>query len=46
MAASVFDVVVVGSCNTDLIAYVPRAPMPGETLNGTKFETGFGGKGD
>lgn len=38
-------VVVVGSANTDLVAYVPRLPMPGETLNGTTFETGFGGKG-
>lgn len=39
------DVVVVGSCNTDLISYVERMPMPGETLSGKRFETGFGGKG-
>eukprot|EP00949_MAST-11_sp_MAST-11-sp1_P003157 g3157.t1 len=38
-------VVVVGSCNTDLIAYTPRFPLPGETLHGHSFETGFGGKG-
>ena len=31
------EVVVVGSANTDLIAYVPRLPVPGETLNGSSF---------
>lgn len=35
----------VGSCNVDLIAYVPRLPAPGETLRGSKFQIGFGGKG-
>jgi len=35
----------VGSCNIDLIARVPRLPAPGETLVGTKFQMGFGGKG-
>jgi ribokinase len=35
----------VGACFTDLIAYVPRMPGPGETLPGSKFSTGFGGKG-
>ncbi|XP_055880344.1 ribokinase-like isoform X2 [Biomphalaria glabrata] len=39
------DVVVVGSCNTDLSSYVSRLPLRGETLTGTRFETGFGGKG-
>lgn len=39
------DVVVVGACNTDLTAYVPRLPVVGETLHGTKFQIGFGGKG-
>jgi len=29
----------------DLIAYVPNLPKPGETLMGTKFQTGYGGKG-
>jgi ribokinase len=35
----------VGSSNTDLIARVPRLPVPGETLHGSSFQTGFGGKG-
>lgn len=39
------DVLVVGSCNTDLISYVPRLPKSGETIHGHKFITGFGGKG-
>lgn len=39
------DVVVVGSCMTDLISYVPRLPKPGETLHGERFAIGFGGKG-
>lgn len=38
-------IVVVGSFNADLTAYVPRLPKPGETLMGTKFVTGPGGKG-
>ena len=36
---------VVGACNIDLISYVPRMPAIGETLHGTKFQIGFGGKG-
>ncbi|XP_019623190.1 PREDICTED: ribokinase-like isoform X1 [Branchiostoma belcheri] len=39
------DVVVVGSCNMDLISYVSRLPKPGETIHGNKFSLGFGGKG-
>ncbi|ELT97763.1 hypothetical protein CAPTEDRAFT_20019 [Capitella teleta] len=39
------DVVVVGSCMKDLISYVPRLPDPGETIVGTKFTFGYGGKG-
>lgn len=39
------DIVVVGSCNTDLISYVKRFPNPGETIQGSKFSMGFGGKG-
>jgi len=35
----------VGACFTDLIAYAERMPGPGETLVGTKFSSGFGGKG-
>ena len=36
---------VVGASNLDLISYVPRLPRIGETLHGTKFSMGFGGKG-
>ena len=36
---------VVGACNLDLISYVPRLPTIGETLHGTRFHMGFGGKG-
>lgn len=39
------EVIVVGSCNMDLIAYAPRLPLVGETLHGNKFKMGFGGKG-
>ncbi|CAI8004815.1 Ribokinase [Geodia barretti] len=39
------EVLVVGSCNTDLISYVPELPRPGETVSGTRFKTGCGGKG-
>ncbi|XP_053697588.1 ribokinase-like [Sabethes cyaneus] len=40
-----FDVVVFGSCIVDFISYVPRLPRVGETLHGSRFVTGFGGKG-
>jgi ribokinase len=36
---------VVGSMNIDLIAYTRRAPGPGETVIGQRFQSGFGGKG-
>ncbi|ESO83524.1 hypothetical protein LOTGIDRAFT_197206 [Lottia gigantea] len=39
------DIVVVGSCIMDLISYSERQPKPGETIKGSKFMTGFGGKG-
>jgi len=39
------DVCVIGSCNTDLITYVDRMPQLGETMFGTHFVKGFGGKG-
>lgn len=39
------SIVVVGSCNIDLVARVPRLPQPGETLTGTAFGTYLGGKG-
>ena len=38
-------VCVVGSINLDMNAYVHRFPRPGETLHGTQFTTGYGGKG-
>ncbi|XP_078068383.1 ribokinase isoform X3 [Mustelus asterias] len=41
----VYDVVVVGSCMTDLVSYTPRLPKAGETIHGHKFLIGFGGKG-
>ncbi len=37
-------VCVVGASNLDLVSYVPRLPRLGETLHGTRFETGYGGK--
>lgn len=42
---SACDLVVVGSCMTDLVTTVPRLPMLGETLEGVSFTVGFGGKG-
>ncbi len=38
-------VCVVGAANIDLISYVPRLPEIGETLHGTQFRQGYGGKG-
>lgn len=39
------DIVVVGSCMIDLVSYVSRLPVAGETVQGLKFTQGFGGKG-
>jgi ribokinase len=39
------QVCVVGAANIDLISYVPRLPVLGETLHGTRFRLGYGGKG-
>ncbi len=39
------NVCVVGAANIDLISYVPRLPELGETLHGTEFRMGYGGKG-
>ena len=44
-SAPPFEVICVGSCMTDLITTVPRLPQLGETLVGTGFASGFGGKG-
>ena len=38
-------VVVIGSANTDMVARVPRLPLPGETLLAGAFDSVFGGKG-
>lgn len=38
-------IVVVGAANMDLISYVDRLPSRGETLHGSSFQTGHGGKG-
>lgn len=39
------SILVVGSTMIDLIAYAERLPEAGETLVGTDFRMGFGGKG-
>ena len=39
------DLVCVGSLNVDLVTYVPAFPLPGETVAGTSFQQGAGGKG-
>jgi ribokinase len=39
------SIVVVGSCNVDLTTFTDRFPNPGETMFGTAFDLGFGGKG-
>ncbi|KAM6460850.1 ribokinase isoform 5-T5 [Liasis olivaceus] len=41
----VAEVVVVGSCMTDLVSFTTHLPKAGETIHGHKFFTGFGGKG-
>jgi len=38
-------IAVIGSNNVDLVTNVPRMPARGETLAGSHFATGFGGKG-
>ena len=38
-------VIVVGSTMMDLVAYADRLPEAGETVVGSSFRTGFGGKG-
>jgi ribokinase len=41
----VFDVVVFGSANLDLVVTTPRIPLPGETLLGSAYAEYPGGKG-
>jgi ribokinase len=38
-------IAVIGSLNADLTSYASRIPNGGETLHGTSFKTGSGGKG-
>jgi ribokinase len=38
-------IAVVGSANVDLVARVPRLPLPGETIIGSDFIQAMGGKG-
>ncbi|WP_456284419.1 ribokinase [Microbacterium sp. JZ101] len=38
-------IVVLGSANMDLVTRQPRLPEPGETMAGSDFSTGAGGKG-
>ena len=38
-------IVVIGSCNTDMVINMERLPLPGETLLGGKFFMNSGGKG-
>ncbi|MFH1572702.1 MAG: PfkB family carbohydrate kinase, partial [Acidobacteriota bacterium] len=38
-------IAVVGSANIDLITFTDNFPRPGETIFGTHFDLGFGGKG-
>ncbi|XP_028996022.1 ribokinase isoform X2 [Betta splendens] len=45
MTEEALDVIVVGSCMTDLVSQAPRLPKAGETIHGHKFFIGFGGKG-
>lgn len=40
-----FDVVVVGSCNLDLVSNTDHLPSPGETLRATDYAEHAGGKG-
>lgn len=39
------NIVVIGSCNTDMVINMERLPLPGETLLGGKFFMNAGGKG-
>jgi ribokinase len=40
-----FDVVVVGSCNLDLVSTTTHLPLPGETLRAVSYAEHAGGKG-
>jgi len=38
-------IAVFGSINCDVVAYLERLPKPGETLHGSSYKIGLGGKG-
>ena len=38
-------IAVIGSMNADLVFEMPRVPQKGETISGTRFHMGIGGKG-
>ncbi len=38
-------IAVVGSANVDLMTFTDQFPRPGETIFGSRFDLGFGGKG-
>jgi ribokinase len=38
-------IVVIGSCNTDMVVTAPKIPVPGETILGNEFSIIAGGKG-
>jgi ribokinase len=39
------DIYILGSLNMDLVVYLDRYPLKGETIKGHSFRTGAGGKG-
>ena len=45
MGTSPPRIAVVGSANVDLVTFIDRLPVPGETIFGTHFDLGWGGKG-
>lgn len=45
IASTLPVIAVIGSLNADLTTYTSRLPAGGETLHGTSFKTGSGGKG-
>ena len=39
------NIIVIGSCNTDMVIKADRLPVPGETVMGGSFMMNPGGKG-
>lgn len=44
-ASYAMTITVFGSVNVDVIAYADRLPRPGETVHGSGYAIGLGGKG-